>query len=54
MQWRLTMPRKKKLVKTESIEASPGYSNAPILQLGQFRHEKPIIEHIHVQEEDET
>lgn len=40
------MPRKKKLVRTESVEASPGYSTAPILQLGQFKPEKPIIEHI--------
>ena len=40
------MPRKKRLVWSESVESSPAYSNAPILQLGQFRPEKPIIEHI--------
>lgn len=48
------MPCKKKLVKADSVEAIPGYSSAPILQLGQFKHEKPVIEHIHVREDDET
>ena len=47
MQWRLTMPRKKKLIRTESVESNPGFSAAPILQLGQFKPERPIIEHIH-------
>ena len=41
------MPHKKKLVRTESVEASPGYTNEPILHLGQFKPERPIIEHIH-------
>ena len=56
VQWRLTVPHKKKLVKTESAdhEGSLGYLNAPILQLGQFKHEKSVVEHIHVQEDNET
>ena len=56
VQWRLTVPRKKKLVNTESAdhEGSSGYSNAPILQLGQFKHENSVVEHIHVQEDNET
>ena len=41
------MPRKKKLVQTESVESSPGFSVTPILQLRQFKPERPIIEHIH-------
>ena len=46
MQWRLTMPRKKKLVWSESVESSPAYSNAPMMQLGQFKPERPVLEHI--------
>ena len=40
------MPRKKKLVHTESVEPSPSFSVTPILQLRQFKPEKAIVEHI--------